>query len=82
MLGDMVVPRLTPVTCELVSLPVSCLQAVEGEDGLAQLLQQMGVQNGQNISFNNFWTLINNQAVQLFGSMHKAKNVKCGCLLQ
>lgn len=65
-----------------MSLPVSCLQAVEGDDGLAQLLQQMGVQNGQNISFNNFWTLINNQAVQLFGSMHKAKNVKCGCLLQ
>lgn len=64
------------------SLPASCLQMVENEEGLAQVLQQMGVQSGHNISFENFWTLINKQAVQLFGSTHKEKNTKCSCLLQ
>lgn len=64
------------------SLPVSCLQTVENEDGLAQVLEQMGVQSGQNISFENFWALINKQAVQLFGATHKEKNIKCSCLLQ
>lgn len=58
------------------------MQTVEKEDGLGQVLQQMGVQSGQNISFENFWTLINKQAVELFGATHKEKNVKCSCLLQ
>ncbi|TMS01143.1 hypothetical protein E3U43_021098 [Larimichthys crocea] len=57
-------------------------KTVEKEDGLGQVLQQMGVQSGQNISFENFWTLINKQAVELFGATHKEKNVKCSCLLQ
>uniref|UniRef100_A0A3Q3WBD3 S100/CaBP-9k-type calcium binding subdomain domain-containing protein n=1 Tax=Mola mola TaxID=94237 RepID=A0A3Q3WBD3_MOLML len=57
-------------------------KTVENEEGLGQVLQQMGVQSSQNISFENFWTLINKQAIQLFGFMHKEKNVKCGCLLQ
>lgn len=64
--------------------PTSCLllQSAENEEALGQLLQQMGVQNGQNISFENFWALINKQAIQMFGSTHKEKNIKCGCLLQ
>lgn len=66
---------LTPTSCLL-------LQSAENEEALGQLLQQMGVQNGQNISFENFWALINKQAVQMFGSTHKEKNIKCGCLLQ
>ncbi|XP_074540122.1 S100 calcium binding protein V1 [Halichoeres trimaculatus] len=57
-------------------------KTVEGEEGLAQVLQQMGVESGQDISFNHFWTLINKQAIDLFGSTHKEKNVKCSCLLQ
>ncbi|KAM9353779.1 S100 calcium binding protein V1 [Symphorus nematophorus] len=57
-------------------------KTVENEEGLAQVLQQMGVQSGQNISFENFWTLINKQAVQLFDTTHKEKKVKCSCLLQ
>lgn len=60
----------------------SCLQTVEKEEGLGQVLQQMGVQSGQNISFENFWTLINKQAIQRFGATHKEKNVNCGCMLQ
>lgn len=65
-------------------IPTSCLllQSAENEEALGQLLQQMGVQNGQNISFENFWALINKQAIQMFGSTHKEKNINCGCLLQ
>ncbi|MEQ2201193.1 hypothetical protein XENOCAPTIV_008824, partial [Xenoophorus captivus] len=37
---------------------------VESEEGLGQVLQQMGIESGQNISFQDFWTLINKQAVQ------------------
>ncbi|XP_034410161.1 protein S100-A14-like isoform X2 [Cyclopterus lumpus] len=54
---------------------------VETEEGLGQVLDQMGVEAGQSISFENFWTLINKQAVQLFDSTHKVKNVSCGCYL-
>ncbi|KAI3360814.1 hypothetical protein L3Q82_012876 [Scortum barcoo] len=57
-------------------------KTVDSEDGLAQVLQQMGVQSGQNISFENFWTLINKQALQLFNATHKEKNTNCTCLLQ
>ncbi|XP_068426930.1 S100 calcium binding protein V1 [Clinocottus analis] len=54
---------------------------VETEEGLAQVLDQMGVEAGQSISFQNFWTLINKEALQLFNSTHKEKNVSCGCYL-
>ncbi|XP_047455234.1 S100 calcium binding protein V2 [Mugil cephalus] len=57
-------------------------KTMEGEEGLGKILQQMGVQSGQNISFENFWNLINSQAGQLFDTMHKEKNVKCNCILQ
>lgn len=63
-------------------LTLHCAQTLEKEDGLSGVLQQMGVENGQNISFENFWKLINQQAVQLFGTTHKEKNIKCSCLLQ
>ncbi|TKS82774.1 hypothetical protein D9C73_016883 [Collichthys lucidus] len=49
-------------------------ETVEQEEGLGRVLEQMGVQSGQNISFENFWTLINKQAVELFGATHKEKN--------
>ncbi|XP_074510513.1 S100 calcium binding protein V1 [Sebastes fasciatus] len=55
---------------------------VESEEGLGQILDQMGVEGGQSISFDNFWTLINKQAIQLFNSTHKEKGASCGCLLQ
>ncbi|RVE63126.1 hypothetical protein OJAV_G00164450 [Oryzias javanicus] len=56
-------------------------KTVESEDGMAKVLQQMGVQSGQNISFENFWKLFNNQAVELFKTMFKEKSAKCQCLL-
>ncbi|KAF1388578.1 hypothetical protein PFLUV_G00091750 [Perca fluviatilis] len=58
-------------------------KTVETEEGLGQVLAQMGVQGGQSISFQNFWTLINQQAVQMFAASHTEKNAtNCGCLLQ
>lgn len=60
----------------------ACFQTVDNEEGLGQVLQDMGVESGQNISFENFWKLINKQAIQVFGSMHKEKNIKCTCQLQ
>lgn len=57
-------------------------KTVESEEGLGKILELMGVQSGQNISFENFWKLINSQAVQLFGTMRKDKSTKCTCLLQ
>ncbi|MED6264125.1 hypothetical protein CHARACLAT_011516 [Characodon lateralis] len=57
-------------------------KTVESEEGLGQVLQQMGIESGQNISFQDFWTLINTQAVQVFNNTHKEKDIKCNCLLQ
>lgn len=85
-MADITVPVFILLTASMCSsadsLPVSCLQTVETEEGLGQVLQQMGVQSGQNISFENFWTLINKQALQLFSATHKEKTINCGCLLQ
>lgn len=78
--GGGLLPCNTPVTRRVTSCFLS--QAAEGSGGLDSLLQKMEVESGQNISFENFWTLINNQAVQVFGAADKVKNVKCGCLLQ
>uniref|UniRef100_A0A3Q1BED0 S100/CaBP-9k-type calcium binding subdomain domain-containing protein n=1 Tax=Amphiprion ocellaris TaxID=80972 RepID=A0A3Q1BED0_AMPOC len=57
-------------------------KTVENEEGLGQVLQQMDVPSGQNISFDNFWKLINKQAVDLFSATYKEKSTKCNCLLQ
>ncbi|KAL7393897.1 hypothetical protein ABVT39_017470 [Epinephelus coioides] len=57
-------------------------KTVETEEGLGQVLEQMGIQGGQSISFENFWNLINKQAIQLFNSTYKEKSANCGCLLQ
>ena len=70
-----------PLCSQPISTSCLCLQTLEKEEDLGQLLQQMGVQKGQDISFENFWSLINNRAVQVFGSTHSGKNIKCGCLL-
>lgn len=81
--GGGLLPCNTPVTRRVTSCFLSqAAEAAEGGGGLDSLLQKMEVESGQNISFENFWTLINNQAVQVFGAADKVKNIKCGCLLQ
>ncbi|XP_062279221.1 protein S100-A13-like [Scomber scombrus] len=57
-------------------------KVLQSEDGLDQLMQTMDVEDRQNISFQNFWTLINEWAVQLFDSSHGDKTARCTCLLQ
>ncbi|KAM9851509.1 uncharacterized protein ACBR49_004684 [Aulostomus maculatus] len=56
-------------------------KTVEGAEGLRQVLEQMEVKSGNNISFKKFWNLINYQAIQLFDSTPKEK-AKCSCVLQ
>jgi len=51
-------------------------------DGVNQLLLQMGVENGQSVSFENFWTLVQSLATQLYGLKSNEKTAKCTCLLQ
>lgn len=55
---------------------------VEDEESLHQLLQKMGVESGQNVSFENFWKFINQQAIDLFHTMYKEKKINCSCVLQ
>ena len=55
---------------------------MQSQAGLDQLMQTMDIEDRQNISFQNFWTLINERAVQLFDSSHGDKTTRCTCLLQ
>merc|ERR1712243_180985 len=51
-----------------------------GEEGaLDKLLQQMGVEDAQSISFENFWTLVRSQADQHLKEGLKEKVVRCTC---
>ncbi|XP_071759849.1 S100 calcium binding protein V1 [Centroberyx gerrardi] len=77
-------PTLSPAQFQTMistQLP-SMAKTVDNEEGLNQVLQQMGVESGQRVSFENFWTLIQQLATQQFSLMHKEKSVKCSCLLQ
>ncbi|KAM4601313.1 S100 calcium binding protein V1 [Polymixia lowei] len=60
----------------------SVAKAADGEDGVSKLLQEIGVANGQDISFENFWTLIQQLATDQFNMRSKERSVRCGCLLQ
>uniref|UniRef100_A0A3B4ALU7 S100/CaBP-9k-type calcium binding subdomain domain-containing protein n=1 Tax=Periophthalmus magnuspinnatus TaxID=409849 RepID=A0A3B4ALU7_9GOBI len=54
-------------------------KTLESDDGMGKLLQKMGVQSGQEVSFENFWSLINSQATTLFDATPKEKGVNCTC---
>ncbi|XP_034021296.1 uncharacterized protein LOC117505873 isoform X2 [Thalassophryne amazonica] len=62
-------------------LPLLSKTVAECEGGVQQLLQTMGVERGQSISFENFWILINQEAIRVFGVMSKEKTTKCNCVL-
>ncbi|KAM8826518.1 S100 calcium binding protein V1 isoform 2-T2 [Synchiropus picturatus] len=57
-------------------------KTMEGDGGLEKVMQMMGVENDQNISFDNFWNLVHKQAVQAFNSTYKEPDAKCNCSLQ
>ncbi|XP_028317774.1 S100 calcium binding protein V2 [Gouania willdenowi] len=48
-------------------------------DGLSKILQQMGVGDGENISFSHFWKLIQNVASSQHGLLSGQRG--CSCIL-
>ncbi|KAJ8267856.1 hypothetical protein COCON_G00130280 [Conger conger] len=52
-----------------------------GEQGLGELLQTMGVKDGEGISFKNFWNLIQKLATDQHGTLSQLRTGKCSCLL-
>lgn len=49
--------------------------------GFGEILQQMGVKDGENISFSHFWNLIQTLASNQHGLLSHEKVSKCGCVL-
>ncbi|XP_051949397.1 S100 calcium binding protein V2 [Xyrauchen texanus] len=51
-------------------------------DSIGEVLKQIGVKEGEGISFNAFWSLIQNLATTQHGLLSNEKISKCTCLLQ
>ncbi|XP_072317799.1 protein S100-A14-like [Eucyclogobius newberryi] len=56
-------------------------KTLETDDGVGTLLQKMGVQKGQDVSFENFWSLVNSQASTLYEATPKETGATCTCSL-
>ncbi|CAL8248982.1 unnamed protein product [Lota lota] len=64
----------------LVSNQLPTLAKAAGEDGgIQKILKQMGVEEGQDITFENFWTLVQKQASDQFTQGPDKKVVCSGC---
>uniref|UniRef100_A0A8C1Y9M9 S100/CaBP-9k-type calcium binding subdomain domain-containing protein n=1 Tax=Cyprinus carpio TaxID=7962 RepID=A0A8C1Y9M9_CYPCA len=50
-------------------------------DNFGEVLKQMGVKDGEGISFKHFWSLIQNLATTQHGLLSQEKLSKCTCLL-
>ncbi|XP_067267984.1 S100 calcium binding protein V2 [Chanodichthys erythropterus] len=50
-------------------------------DHFGEVLKQMGVKDGEGISFKHFWSLIQNLATTQHGLLSHEKLSKCTCLL-
>uniref|UniRef100_A0A4W5PLI7 S100 calcium binding protein V1 n=1 Tax=Hucho hucho TaxID=62062 RepID=A0A4W5PLI7_9TELE len=67
----------------LVSTQLPTLDKTAGdEQGLSQLLQQIGVKDGKGVSFENFWNLVQTLATIQYGQRSQEKTIKCNCVLQ
>uniref|UniRef100_A0AAZ3QMU6 S100/CaBP-9k-type calcium binding subdomain domain-containing protein n=1 Tax=Oncorhynchus tshawytscha TaxID=74940 RepID=A0AAZ3QMU6_ONCTS len=67
----------------LVSTQLPTLDKTSGdEQGLSQLLQQIGVKDGRGVSFENFWNLVQTLATIQYGQRSQEKTIKCNCILQ
>ncbi|XP_062847766.1 protein S100-A13-like [Trichomycterus rosablanca] len=51
------------------------------QESLNNMLKEMGVADGQGVSFENFWNLVNTFATSQCGLLQKDKKVHCSCLL-
>ncbi|KAI4892230.1 hypothetical protein NFI96_028209, partial [Prochilodus magdalenae] len=49
--------------------------------GFGEVLKQMGVKDGEGITFKHFWSLIQNLATSQYGLLSNEKVSKCGCIL-
>ncbi|KAJ3598000.1 hypothetical protein NHX12_001515 [Muraenolepis orangiensis] len=64
----------------LVSKQMPTLAKTVGEEAdLQKLLKQMGCEEGGQVSFENFWTLVQKQAMDQFGQGPNKKVVRCSC---
>ncbi|KAK0146066.1 Protein S100-A14 [Merluccius polli] len=64
----------------LVSKQLPALAKTVGEEGgLQKLLKQIGVEEGQDVTFENFWTLVQKQATDQFAQGANEKVVRCSC---
>ncbi|XP_040909772.1 S100 calcium binding protein V2 [Toxotes jaculatrix] len=51
------------------------------ERGLGDILQKMGVKDGEGISFKHFWSLIQSLAVSQHNILSSQKGSSCNCIL-
>ncbi|XP_017578829.1 S100 calcium binding protein V2 [Pygocentrus nattereri] len=66
----------------LLSSQLPNLMKTGGSDaGFGEVLKQMGVKDGEGITFKNFWNLIQNLATSQYGLLSNEKVSKCSCLL-
>ena len=54
---------------------------MDEEGGLQKLLTQIGVEEGQDVTFENFWTLVQKQATDQFAQGANEKVVRCSCTI-
>ncbi|XP_059366298.1 protein S100-A14-like [Carassius carassius] len=66
---------------EFKSLLSSQLPTLIKSDNFADVMKQMGVKDGEGISFKHFWSLIQNLATTQHGLLRNEKLSKCTCLL-
>ncbi|CAB1320885.1 unnamed protein product [Coregonus sp. 'balchen'] len=51
------------------------------EQGLGEVMKQMGVPDGEGITFKHFWGLIQSLATTQYGRLSSEKVSKCDCVL-
>uniref|UniRef100_A0A8C2BIK0 S100 calcium binding protein V2 n=2 Tax=Cyprinus carpio TaxID=7962 RepID=A0A8C2BIK0_CYPCA len=66
---------------EFKNLLSSQLPTLVKSDNFGEVLKQMGVKDGEGISFKHFWSLIQNLATSQHGLLSQEKLSKCTCLL-
>lgn len=66
-----------------VTMLLCCVfsQTSISDAGFGEILQQMGVKDGEDISFSHFWNLIQTLASNQHGLLSHEKVSKCGCVL-
>ncbi|CAM4634219.1 unnamed protein product [Leuciscus chuanchicus] len=66
---------------EFKNLLSSQMPTLVKSDNFGDVLKQMGVKDGEGISFKHFWGLIQNLATTQHGLLSQEKLSKCTCLL-